>query len=246
MCYGVDVAIYVMLAATAVSAGVSAYSSYEQGKTNMAIQNVNAANQKRNAQIQAAAMQAQANMQKQQAAANFALNQASANAKFANAEGMENKALSQDAIDRENARKRDAQFSEMTATQRANIAASGAVESSGTPLDLLSESAGAIQRDREEQQYTNEIRRRSLFQEAANERLGGQMALAGATLERDSSVAAAGLREASGKATYLAGLREAQITRLAGRAAYQSGVLGAYGQAASGVASMAGNYYRAS
>jgi hypothetical protein len=238
--------MYVSAIIMAVAAGVQAYSSYQQGKTTQAIHNINAGNQMRNAQIQAASMQAQANLQKQQAAANFAMNSAEAQAKFANAEGMENKALSQDAIDRENARKRDAQFAEMTATQRANIAASGAIESSGTPLDLLSESAGAIQRDREEQQYANELRRRSLFHEAANERLGGHLALAGATLNRDSAVAEAGLRLASSKATYLAGMREAQITRLTGRAAYQSGVLGAYGAAASGLSSVAGAGYRAS
>ena len=124
--------------------------------------------------------------------------------------------------------------------QRAAIAASGVSESSGTPLDILAETAARIQQDQEEQHFAGEIQRRTLFSEAAMERLGGKLALAGATLDRDSGVAEAGLREAAGKAEYLAGLRTAQITRLTGKAAQSSANWQAAGTLFSGVSSAAG------
>lgn len=231
------------VAVSAVGAGVSAYSQHQQGKQQNIIAQFNAAQQERQAKMQTMSMQAQAAMQEQQAKANFQLRSAEAQARVNNAESIEAQALQQDAINRLNLRKRREEFGRMQGEQRSAIAASGVSESTGTPLDLLAETAAKIQQDQEEQHYAGEVQRRTLFSEAAMERLGGKLALAGATLDRDSGVAEAGLRSAAGKAEYLAGLRGAEITRLTGSAAaaaanYQAGatLLSGAGTAASGYA----------
>jgi hypothetical protein len=134
------------------------------------------------------------------------------------------------------------------ASTRAAIAASGAVESSGTPLDILAETAGTIQRDQEEQHYENELTRSSLLREAQMERLGGSLALAGATLDRSSEVAAAGLRGASARGAYLANMREAQLTRFGGKQAAKAGAITAGATLFSTIGSAASGYntYRTS
>jgi hypothetical protein len=227
------------LVVSVAGAGIAAYGQHQQGKTQDAIAQFNAAQQEKQAKMQMMSMQTQAALQEQQAKANFELRSAEAQARFNNADAIEDQAFAQDAINRANLRKRREEFGRMQGEQRAAIAASGVAESSGTPLDLLAETAARIQQDQEEQHYAGEVQRRTLFSEAAMERLGGKLALAGATLDRDSGVAEAGLRQAAGKAEYMAGLRTAQITRLTGAAGakaanYQAGatLLSAVGGAA--------------
>ena len=215
-------------AAAIAGAGVSAYGSYQQGKTQDAVAQFNAKQQEQQARQQTMALQTQAAMQKNDAEANFRLREAEAKARMNNAKAMEQNALAQDAVNRENSRKRRTAFERQTSEVRSAIAASGVVESSGTPLDMLAETAALIQQDQEEQHYVGEVQRRTIFAEAAFERLGGKLALQGATLNRDSAVAEAGLRNVAAKGEYLAGMREAEITRLTGKAAraganYQAG-----------------------
>lgn len=226
--------------ATAVGAGISAYGQYQAGKTQSAIADYNARQQQIQAKQQAASMQVQAAMLKQEAEANMRLREAEAKAMKVNAKNLENQALTQDSIDRANMANRRQEFAKLQATQRAQIAASGVVESSGTPLDLLAETAARIQQDRDQQQFTTELQRRTLFAEAANERLGGELALAGATLERDSALATAALQDASSRGVLMAGMSEARITRAAGRAARQAGAYGAVATLFSGLGQSAG------
>lgn len=227
------------LAATVIGAGVSAYGSYQAGQTQSAIAQFNAQAQEANARNQLAAMQTQAAIQASTAQQNFRLRSAEAQARANNATAIEQQALGQDAIARSNLHKRREDFARMQGEQRSAIAASGVVESAGTPLDLLAETAARIQQDQEEQHYGNELQRRTLFSEAAQERLGGKLALAGATLDRNSTVAEAGLRSAAGRAEYLAGMREAQITRLTGSAARTASQYQAAATLFSGVSSAA-------
>lgn len=239
---GIETLIITGIAVAAIGAGVSAYSQQQAGKTQQAIANYNAAQQEREAQTQLLSMQTQAALQREQAAKEFALRQAESNARVNNAISLENQALSQDAINRANLRKRRQEFERMQSEQRVAIAASGIAESSGTPLDILAETAARIQQDQEEQHYAGEMQRRTLLAEAAQERLGGKLALAGATLDRDSTIAAAGLREAAGKAESLAGIRTAQITRLTGSAARSAANYQAGATLLSGVGSAASSY----
>jgi hypothetical protein len=176
-------AIYLGLALSAVGAGVSAYSSYQQGKTSNMIAQFNAAQQEKQARLQLAAMGAQASIQKQQAEANFAMQSAQAQAAMNNAKSLENSAVGEDNIFRQAQRDRQQELAAASAKQRAQIAASGAIEASGTPLDLLAETAGLIQRDAEAQKYQQDINLARIYREADMQKLGGQLALAGATLD---------------------------------------------------------------
>jgi hypothetical protein len=230
---------------TAVGAGIGAYSSYQSGKSQEIMANMNAAQQERNARTQLISMQTQANLQKQQAEAEFYARSVESQARMNNATTIENQQLGQDAINRVNLRKRREEAAQVQSTQRANIAASGLVESTGTPLDVLAETAETIQRDQEEQAYGFELQRRTIFREAQLERLGGQMALAGATLDRNSGLAAASLNQAAAGAEYRGNMRAAQITRAGGAYARQAGNIGAAATLFSGLGSAAGMYSRA-
>jgi len=230
----------------AIGTGISAYSSYQSGKMQSYAADMNAAQQERNATNQLMAMQTQANLMKREAEANAALRGMEAKAMFANATAIEQQAIGQDAINRVNLKNRRDEMSRSMGQQRAAIAASGIVEASGTPLDILAETAGLIQRDQEEQNYTFELNRRTLFREAQLERLGGRMALAGASLDRQSGVAAAGLQGAAARAEYLSNMRGAQITRFGGDVARRTGNLAAGATLLSGLGQAGGMYFNAS
>lgn len=239
---GLETLAIVAAVGAVVGGGVSAYGSYQAGKANAAIASFNAANKEKEAKMQLMAMQTQANIQKQQAEQEFALRQQEAQARFNNAVSIENQAVSQDKINRANLTRRREAMEREAASARVAIAASGAVESTGTPLDILAETAATIQRDQEEQHYTNEVQRGTLLAEAAQERLGGQLALAGATLDRNSQVTAAALNQAAAKGNYLAGLRESQVMRMSGKAAKRAGAINAGATLLSSAGSAAGGY----
>jgi hypothetical protein len=148
-------------------------------------------------------------------------------------------------LSRETIRREGGEYRKFQGAQRAAIAASGLVKSTGTPLDILADTAAQIQLDREDALYTDELNRRSLFREADMERLGGKMALAGATLNRSSALAEADLGAAAGRAAYQRGLNEAEITRLSGGAQKQSYYGAAQGTLFSGIASGIGTLGRA-
>lgn len=228
--------------AGAAGAGYSAYSSYQQGKTADALAKYNAHQQQLNAKMQLMSMQAQAAMQKRMAEAQFALRRSEADARFANAKSIEVTAEAQSRSARESIRRKAGEYERHQGTQRAMIAKSGVVESSGTPLDILAETAATIQLEREDALYADELNRRTLFREADLERLGGRLALAGATLERNSAIAEAGLRSAAGQAQYRSGMREANITRLTGTAQRQAYTGQAWGTLLSGVGDIGMSY----
>ncbi len=206
------------LVTTLVGTGVAAYGQYQQGKTQNAIAQMNASTQERNARMQLMATQAQVAAQRNAAAAEFAMRSQEAKAAENNALSIENQAIGQDRINRANLSRQKQDYGRMQAEQRAAIVSSGIVESSGTPLELLAETAAKIQMDQEETFYQGEIGRRGLFREADMTRLGGQLALAGATLDRSNRLTEASLTDAGGRMSYMAGRREAEITRLSGRA----------------------------
>lgn len=217
--------ITALVVTSVVGAGIGAYSSYQNGKSQQYMAELNANAQERNARMQLMSMQAQANLRKQEAEAQFALRSSEAKARFNNAKSIENQALSQDAVDRVNLRKRRDEFSQFQGTQRANIAASGLSESTGTPLDLLAETAMTIQKDQEEQKYGMDLQRRTLFREAQMERFGGKLALAGATLDRNSGILQASLGQAAARSEYLGNMRASEITRIGGAYARQAGYM---------------------
>lgn len=218
----------------------------KQGQMADSMAQYNAHQQILNAQMQLMVMKAQTKLQQRMAEAQFRLRQSEANAHYANAAAIEQTTEAQSRVARESIRRKGNEYRRFQGTQRATIAASGLVESTGTPLDILAETAAQIQLEREGSLYTDELNRRTLFREADMERLGGKMALAGATLERSSALAEAGLNAAAGQAAYQRGLREAEITRLSGAAEKQSYYSQAQGTLFSGIASGIGSLSRIS
>jgi hypothetical protein len=232
-------------AASVAGAGISAYGQQQQGKTAMAMAQYNAHQQMMNAQMQLATVKAQAEMQKRVAEANFRLRQAEAQARFNNAQSIENTVHGLSRNAREQVRRKMLDFERLQGTQRAVIAKSGLVESTGTPLDILAETAATIQLEREDMLYQDELNRRTLFREAEMERFGGKMALAGATLDRSVALAQSRLTMATGQAQYQGARHEAEIIRLTGAAQQQSYQNAAMGTLFSGIASAAGGAYSA-
>lgn len=220
----------------------SARAQRRQGQMADSIAQMNARQQFLNAQMQLMVVKAQEKLQKRMAEAQFRLRQSEANAMFANAAMTERNVEDRSRVERSNIRRKAGEYRRMQGTQRALIAANGVVEGTGTPRDILEETAAQIQREREESLYTDELNRRSLFREADMERLGGRMALAGATLSRDSALAEAGLRAASGRAAYARDVREAEITRLTGAAQKQKYYAEAQGTLFSGIANGLGDF----
>lgn len=240
MAYGVEIA----LVAAVIGAGISAYGQYQSSQTQSVIADFNAKQQEANARTQMLSLQAQAALKEREAQTNFKLRAAESQARFANARNMERQAKINDELARANLQKRRLDFARMQSTQRAAIAEAGVVESSGTPLDLLAETAALIQQDQEEKHYENELARRNLFTEAAFERLGGKFALAGATLDRRSSLAESDLVRAGAAGAYSSGIREAQISRLTGDSVARAGYYTAGATLLSGVSGAAGGYTR--
>jgi hypothetical protein len=103
---------------------------------------------------------------------------------------------------------------------RADIGVRG-FQSTGTPSDLIAYQVLLHNLENDDTSYKSELENLSLFREAEMERFGGKMALAGATLDRSSELASAGLSAAKGLAEYRSGLRQAELTRLSGAATAQ-------------------------
>lgn len=234
----------IAMIASAVGTGVSFIGAMQQAKASEGIANANAAIQQQNAAMQAATLRAQAEIERNQASANLKARQAEAGARFGNAAAMRDRAKAQEEINARNLRLRREAGQRLSATQRARFAAAGISDSTGSPLSLLAETEGIIQRDLKEQQYHNELALSGLYQEAAMERLGGEYALAGATLDYDVSKTQARLRDASATASLLAGNREAAVTRLAGASQASGYRFGAAGSLLGGVTGRVDQYYR--
>lgn len=210
-------------------AAVSAIGGLQQASAASAIADENARIQEANARLQAEGIRTQADILRSQTKVNYRFRAQEAGQARFNADAKSSQALAQEAVNATNLRKRRKEGAELLATQRGKYAAANIVESTGSPLSTLVETAGIIERDAKEQQYYNDLAVNGLYSEAALERLGGDYALAGATLDKSAALTEAKLKEASGTATLLSGQRQAAITRMSG-ASQASGLrMGAFG-----------------
>ncbi|MEN3940670.1 hypothetical protein WJU23_05195 [Prosthecobacter sp. SYSU 5D2] len=153
----------------AVGTGLSYASSVSAAKTQDKIAGVNAANQVLaiNQQRETAGMQSRINQQ-------MAANERAALER--NAVALEDQAEAVSAANRENTRRTRQDYQRFLATQRAQIGASGVSDATGSPLSLLSATAEEEQRAADEIRFQDEGQRRSLFREADNQRIAGDMA----------------------------------------------------------------------
>jgi hypothetical protein len=241
-------------AGAGIASGIISYNSAQaQAKATSQIAAYNAHQQEFNAKIQLMGMQAQALLQKRQAEAQFRMRQIEAQGRFNNAISIENTVEGQSRSARESIRRKSLESDSAMATARANIAKSNLVESTGSPVAILMEIARQDMMTRESMRYQDQLNRDSLFREAELERFGGKMALAGATLDRNSEVAGAGLQAAAAQAAYQSKLRDAEIIRLSGAAQSQAfkgqawgSLISGFGNAASSVASGVSGYHAVS
>lgn len=130
-----------------------------------------------NAQAQTQAIRQQGRLQSMQAQVNAALAAKDAAAANAAAESLEAQARTVGASGRENTRRQRAEFAVFLARQRASIAKSGVVDTTGSPLALLEDTARESQRAAEDTLFEVENTRRSLFADATAQRNNGVAAM---------------------------------------------------------------------
>lgn len=224
---------------SAVGTGVSFIGGLQQASATKAIAAQNAIIQQQNARQEAAALTAQAEITRLQTNQNFQNELLETTQASRNADALHDRARVQEAIDAANLRRVREEGERLQAGQRAKFAAANIVDSTGSPLSILAETAGLIQKDLNERTYHNNLQAAGLYTEAATERLGGSLALAGATIDKNAGLASAGLHDASATATLLTGNRKAEITRLSGRAEATGLRYGALGNLLSGGAKTA-------
>jgi hypothetical protein len=130
-----------------------------------------------NAQAQTQAARQSGRLQSMQAQVNAALAAKDAAAANAAAQSLEAQASVVGATGRENTRRQRAEFAVFLARQRASIAKSGVVDTTGSPLALLEDTARESQRAAEDTLFDVENQRRSLFADATAQRNTGVAAM---------------------------------------------------------------------
>jgi|GEM_PF-2318541 len=150
----------------AIGTGLSVYSSNNAAKSQeqLALLNAQATTQ--------AARQA-GKLQSMQAQVNAALAQKDKNLANAAAATLEQQAGVVAATGRENTRRQRSEFAQFLARQRATIAGSGVVDTTGSPLSLLEDTAKESQRAAEDTLFEVENERRSIFDQATMQRNAG-------------------------------------------------------------------------
>lgn len=229
---GLETIALASLALGAVGTGLQFYGQQQAAATQQQFALLNA-----QAQSEAASMQsrlAMANAQLQQTQANL-----ERSAQEVNAQALRGEADARTRAATENARREREAQREWMARLRAQQAASGLVDSTGSPLALLEKAAEQQQLSIAEGLYQTELERRTLFQEATN---------------TDRGAAFAGIQ---GNLRYLDGLNQAAAFRQEGiqsrinalgtvaqAQASQAGALGGLIGNVSGLASSGYNFYR--
>lgn len=214
----------------------------QQAVAGKAIAEENARIQEANARLEAEGIRTKAEILRSQTRFNFRARSNEAGQMKANADVKSSRAAVQETINATNtARQREAGRALM-AKQKAGFAAANVVESTGSPLSILARTAGLIERDVKEQQYFGDLKSAALYEDAALERLGGEYALAGATLDKSTGLATAKLEDATAGATLLTGQRRAALTRMAGKQQSTGMMLGSFGNLLSDSASIYDKY----
>lgn len=214
-------------AATLVGTGISYRSQQQAAASSRAIADYNARLSTQNARTSLGIAQAQSTAERRQLEAQAAAQQQ-------NARTIRTTADDQIAAGREDIRAKRTDGARLMAIQRARIAKSGIVES-GTPLDILADTAAQIQHGAELDLYEQNLNRDQAYRAAAFEEAG-----AGATLLN------AGMADLKGKAAY-AGYRnqlsQIELNRMSGNQQASAMQTGASATLLSGLGSFAGQAY---
>lgn len=236
-----------------VGAGVQFAAQRSAAAATERIAQYNYANQMANARMahmtqmaQVQMIQRQSEIMTRQAEINFNLASHQAQARIRNAQIQRDYAEAQTRRSQENIRRQRDDYTRFKAMQRARIASSGVLETSGSPLELLAETAGQMQLALNEIHYQADLERREQYHRAAFEEFGGKMDLAGAQANLSAGLAEADLRmglsrieEAKATANFQSASRQADINRMVGQAEAQGQRYAAWGSLLSGVGGVA-------
>ncbi len=173
----------------AVGAGVSYAAAQSAASTQEQMALLNA-----QAQTQTARQTGQVNQM--QAAINATLAEKDEAAARANAAMLDTQAETASSASREATRRAREEAARVLAAQRAAIAKSGFVDTTGSPLLLLADTAGKTQQQADNLRFEDEESRRALFRESALTRNQAILAGINATGQRASGLAAAQLATA--------------------------------------------------
>ena len=169
-----------------------------------------------NAQAQTQAARQAGRLQSMQAQLNAALAAKDAAAANAAAQSLERQAATVASAGRENTRRQRAEFAVFLARQRASIAKSGVVDTTGSPLALLEDTARESQRAAEDTLFEVENQRRSLFNEATAQRNAGTAAMIqglGFRAESAGAIGQIGMASAQARLDYLGARMNASSLR---------------------------------
>lgn len=213
-----------------VGTGIQAYSQYSAGQAQARIARYNYAVQSANARLQMVAQQAA--LSQQRAQSQLALRQAEVNQQMANNEAAQRErnarlirlnAESKAASSREDIRRKRLEYARFKGTQRNRIAASGVVDTSGSPLELLAETAGQMELAVTEMQNQASLDWNQSHNQAELEDYGARSLRAGASAQFGIERAASKIREvgfdmdaASIRSGYRAEMADANIRRMVG------------------------------
>jgi hypothetical protein len=226
------IATYAAVASAALAAagtGIAVYGAVEQAGSQRRIASYNHAVQQQQAQLQ----HAMATRQAQHAQAQ---SQAQAAIQNRNAAILDQQANLERTRGRETVRRMRDEHLRFQAIQQARIAKSGVV-AEGTPLEVLADTAGALELQRQDAAYESEVKAQGYERNAELERFGGRMSLLDGSMgDYEIAAANAGLRinMAEAKINRMAGFSRARATQTGGYASAISGL----GDAASGVSNI--------
>lgn len=169
-----------------------------------------------NAQAQTQAARQTGRLQSMQAQVNAALAEKDKAMANAAAQGIERQASTVAAAGRENTRRQRAEFAAFLAKQRAVIAGSGVVDTTGSPLAILEDTARESQRAAEDTLYEVENTRRNLFDEATMQRNAGTVSgieSLGFRAQSAGAIGSIGMASAQARLDYLGARAGAQAMR---------------------------------
>jgi hypothetical protein len=231
---------YTFLAISAISAVVGAVATYQQGKANARVADMNAdlANQEARQQLAIAKVQEQ--MQINQALADRAAANAEAAIARANASAIDNETLAEEARSREEIRRKREESRIKVAEQGAVFAASGVVGTTGTPLAVLAETVMMEESSAIDTQYLANVNSTKTRFEAALERSKAGNIEGAAAAQFALSVNAAKVSGLSAQIGARNKMSQAEIDREAGKLAKKQATISAIAQ---GVGGVSNSYY---
>lgn len=211
-----------------VGTGISAYSGFQAARAGDAIALANMQNATLAARQEGQIGQMQAQMNAAQA-------RASQDAAFADAENMRKRTEAETRAANENIRRSRDDFAAALAAQRSAIAAKGVLDTTGSPLELLSKSAETQALYEAEQRHQDEISRRMGYAQAASRQFEGKV--------QGLNVAMATLEGAAAQNTAAMKASQARLDYMGQRAANAGQRTQAIGSLFGGLGNAASSYY---